>query len=148
MILDPLGCRCWVAEYVEVPHPDNRPPLRRQVGVDPLVANDVLSDLAIPELTALTRLELRRMAVPERSVHEYGEPRASKGDIRSARQVLAMTPPATDPKSPESASEHNFWLCVPTLDPGHDPTALLRAEDVRHLASLRPVPWIHGTRGA
>ncbi len=59
-----------------------------------------------------------------------------------------MTPPATDPKRPESPSEHKLWLCVPALDPSHDPTAFLRTEYVRHLASLRPVRRIYGTRGA
>lgn len=145
MVLYPCGCRYRVIQHVEVPDPDNPPALRRKFGVDSLIACRVRFDLSVPELSALTCLELRGMAVPERSVHEDSEPRATERDVGSAGQVPAMTTPAADPESPESPSEHELGLCVPALDAGHDPAAFLRTEDVRHLASPRAVPWAYGT---
>lgn len=82
-----------VSPNLEIPDAQDGPPGVPQLRVNPSVSPHVVRDLLVPVLAGPSGPVSRGMAVPERTIHEYGDAPPGPGDIRRPGRALVVAPP-------------------------------------------------------
>lgn len=126
-----------------LPNPKDSPPRRTEQLRCMSIAFFIIGQFAFPKLAIASRNgAVGRTSMPEAAVNEYGHTFAVKDKIRPTEQI-AMSPPSSDPASPEDLYRSDFSSTIAfAANRGHDCRALLSGVNVRHLAwEERPNPY-------
>lgn len=121
-----------VGYHLKIPNADDLPTHIPEVPVCGSVAINIALDLSIPELAALSSLELARVSMPERAIDEHGNLGSAECDVWRSWEVSPVAAPSAEPDSPQCLAECEFGCRVSVSDTRHDLAALLSCEHVWH----------------
>lgn len=132
------------AAHLEVPNPERYPSDSPQLGIHAPIASNIARDLEVPVLAGTPGPVPGRMTVPERAVHEHGDPQSRPRQVRPSGRAAIVAAPAAHPRAIQSTPKLHLRGSVAVAHRRHDPPAIRRGPRVGHTSI---VPDRTGVRG-